>query len=57
MALLGTEGVRLDMTAAHQVAEQAVVADREARKAVTNQCAIKLAGAVHFGNVVINVNR
>lgn len=32
-------------------------ADREARKAVTNQCAIKLAGAVHFGNVVINVNR
>jgi hypothetical protein len=32
-------------------------ADREARKAVTNQCAIKLAGAVHSANVIINVNR
>lgn len=32
-------------------------ADREARKAPTLQAAIKLAGAVHFVNVVINVNR
>lgn len=32
-------------------------ADREARKAVTMQCAIKLAGAVHSANVIINVNR
>jgi hypothetical protein len=31
--------------------------DREARKAPTIQCAIKLAGAVHFANVAINVNR
>lgn len=32
-------------------------ADREARKAPFIQCAIKLAGAVHFVNVQINVNR
>lgn len=32
-------------------------ADREARKAPTLQAAVKLAGAVHFANVVINVNR
>lgn len=32
-------------------------ADREARKAPTLQCAIKLAGAVHSAHVVINVNR
>lgn len=32
-------------------------ADREARKAPTIQIAAKLAGAVHFANVVINVNR
>ena len=32
-------------------------ADREARKAPTIQVAAKLAGAVHFANVVINVNR
>lgn len=32
-------------------------ADREARKAPAIQCAIKLAGAVHFVNVAINVNR
>lgn len=32
-------------------------ADREARKAPVIQCAIKLAGAVHFANVIINVNR
>jgi len=32
-------------------------ADREARKAPTIQCAIKLAGAVHSANVAINVNR
>jgi len=31
--------------------------DRSARKAPVIQCAIKLAGAVHFVNVVINVNR
>ena len=31
--------------------------DREARKAPTIQCAIKLAGAVHFVNAIINVNR
>jgi len=30
---------------------------REKRVAPTIQCAIKLAGAVHFANVVINVNR
>lgn len=32
-------------------------ADREARKAPVIQCAIKLAGAVHFADVIINVNR
>lgn len=32
-------------------------ADREARKLVTLQCAVKLAGAVHSANVTINVNR
>ena len=32
-------------------------ADRAARKAPVIQCAIKLAGAVHFVNCVINVNR
>lgn len=32
-------------------------ADREARKAPVIQCAIKLAGAVHSANIVINVNR
>jgi hypothetical protein len=32
-------------------------ADREARKAPTLQIAAKLAGAVHFANVIINVNR
>ncbi|MGU9992789.1 DUF3383 domain-containing protein [Bordetella avium] len=32
-------------------------ADREARKSPVIQCAIKLAGAVHFVNIIINVNR
>jgi len=32
-------------------------ADREARRAPVIQCAIKLAGAVHFANIIINVNR
>lgn len=32
-------------------------ADREARKAPVIQCAIKLAGAVHFVDCIINVNR
>lgn len=32
-------------------------ADREARKAPVIQCAIKLAGAIHFVNVIIDVNR
>lgn len=32
-------------------------ADREARKSVPIQCAIKLAGAVHSVDIVINVNR
>ena len=32
-------------------------ADREARKAPTLQAAIKLAGAVHFVDLIINVNR
>jgi hypothetical protein len=32
-------------------------ADRETRKAPVIQCAIKLAGAVHFADVIINVNR
>lgn len=32
-------------------------ADREARKAPVIQCAIKLAGAIHSSNIIINVNR
>lgn len=32
-------------------------ADREARKSPTIQVAAKLAGAVHFANVIVNVNR
>ncbi|MCY1361911.1 hypothetical protein D9M69_486040 [compost metagenome] len=32
-------------------------ADREARKSPTVQVAAKLAGAVHFANVIVNVNR
>lgn len=32
-------------------------ADREARKSVPIQCAIKLAGAVHSSDITINVNR
>ncbi len=32
-------------------------ADREARKSVPIQVAVKLAGAIHFVNVLINVNR
>lgn len=32
-------------------------ADREARKAPVIQCAIKLAGAIHFTDIIINVNR
>ncbi|WP_434524375.1 DUF3383 domain-containing protein [Photorhabdus asymbiotica] len=32
-------------------------ADREARKAPVIQCAIKLAGAIHYADVIINVNR
>lgn len=32
-------------------------ADREARKAPVIQAAIKLAGAVHFSNIIINANR
>ncbi|PVZ79517.1 hypothetical protein C9426_33250 [Serratia sp. S1B] len=43
-------------TYAPPVASQAQ-ADREARKAPVIQCAIKLAGAVHFADVIINVNR
>ncbi|MQL46621.1 DUF3383 family protein [Photorhabdus khanii] len=38
------------------IATQAQV-DREARKAPVIQCAIKLAGAVHYADVIINVNR
>ncbi|MBD2782537.1 DUF3383 domain-containing protein [Xenorhabdus szentirmaii] len=38
------------------IAEQ-VQAEREKRKAPLIRCAIKLAGAVHFADVVINVNR
>jgi hypothetical protein len=33
------------------------VADRAARKAPTIQAAIKLAGAVHFSNIIVSVNR
>ncbi|AUO22522.1 DUF3383 domain-containing protein [Pseudomonas sp. NC02] len=43
-------------TYAPPVATQAQ-ADREARKAPVIQCAVKLAGAVHFADVIINVNR
>lgn len=43
-------------TYAAPVATQAQ-ADREARKAPVIQCAVKLAGAVHFSDVIINVNR
>lgn len=43
-------------TYAPPIAQQAQ-AEREARKAPVIQCAIKLAGAVHFGDVIINVNR
>jgi hypothetical protein len=32
-------------------------ADRQARKAPVIQCAIKLAGAVHSANIIVNVNR
>lgn len=32
-------------------------ADREARKSVTMQAALKGAGAVHFANIILNVNR
>ncbi len=32
-------------------------ADREARKSVPIQVALKLAGAIHFANVIMNVNR
>ena len=32
-------------------------ADRAARKAVTMQVAAKLAGAIHTGNVILNINR
>ncbi|EPY9203202.1 DUF3383 domain-containing protein [Morganella morganii] len=31
--------------------------DREARKAPVVQCAIKLAGAIHYSDIIINVNR
>ena len=31
--------------------------EREQRKAPVLQCAVKLAGAIHFADVVINVNR
>lgn len=41
---------------AQPVADQ-VQADREARIAPVIQCAIKLAGAIHFVGVIINVNR
>ncbi|MEQ1966246.1 DUF3383 domain-containing protein [Xenorhabdus nematophila] len=43
-------------TYAAPIAEQ-VQAEREKRKAPVIQCAIKLAGAVHFADVIINVNR
>lgn len=43
-------------TFAPQIALQ-TQSDREARKAPTIQCAIKLTGAVHSANVAINVNR
>ncbi|MDE9537394.1 DUF3383 domain-containing protein, partial [Xenorhabdus bovienii] len=43
-------------TYAAPIADQ-VQAEREKRKAPVIQCAIKLAGAVHFADVIINVNR
>ncbi|MEQ1964651.1 DUF3383 domain-containing protein [Xenorhabdus khoisanae] len=43
-------------TYAAPIAEQ-VQAEREKRKAPVIQCAIKLAGAIHFADVIINVNR
>ncbi|MBC8947223.1 DUF3383 domain-containing protein [Xenorhabdus indica] len=43
-------------TYAQPIAEQ-IQAEREKRKAPVIQCAIKLAGAVHFADVIINVNR
>ncbi|WP_371355591.1 DUF3383 domain-containing protein [Pseudomonas chlororaphis] len=43
-------------TYAPPIATQAQ-ADREARKAPVIQVAVKLAGAVHFSDVIINVNR
>lgn len=43
-------------TYAPPVASQSA-ADRGARKAPTIQCAIKLAGAIHFTGIQINVNR
>ncbi|HET6804878.1 MAG TPA: DUF3383 domain-containing protein [Frateuria sp.] len=43
-------------TYASPVADQSQ-ADREARKAPAMQVAIKLAGAVHFAGIVVNVNR
>ncbi|MCC8364917.1 DUF3383 domain-containing protein [Xenorhabdus sp. PB61.4] len=43
-------------TYAQPIVEQ-VQAEREKRKAPVIQCAIKLAGAVHFADVIINVNR
>ncbi|WP_426576683.1 DUF3383 domain-containing protein [Xenorhabdus stockiae] len=43
-------------TYAQPIVDQ-VQAEREKRKAPVIQCAIKLAGAVHFADVIINVNR
>lgn len=40
-----------------QLVERQPQADREARKAPPIQAAVKLAGAVHFSDVIINVNR
>jgi hypothetical protein len=41
---------------APQIATQSQ-ADREARKSPTLQCAIKLGGAIHSADVLINVNQ
>ncbi|WON76310.1 DUF3383 domain-containing protein [Serratia sp. UGAL515B_01] len=43
-------------TYASPIAEQSQ-AEREKRRAPVIQCAIKLAGAVHYADVIINVNR
>lgn len=43
-------------TYAAPIADQAQ-ADREKRRAPVIQCAIKLAGAIHYADVIINVNR